>query len=120
MGKGEFRKYLEIAIQSENSEWTNVFMSPESMEALLAQAKQFWLAHGALASVLNEVTIGIGELPDKAVAVTSPSRRMPPVGAGSSMARRKKTRNSANLDRRWNTSQTLVALQKTGLTSWAF
>ena len=49
---------------------TDRLVSSDALSAVLAQAKVFWLQHGALASVLNAVELSIEPLPSAAVAQT--------------------------------------------------
>jgi hypothetical protein len=50
---------------------TDRLVSSEALNAVLVQAKAFWLQHGALASVLNSVEIVVDDLPQTAVARTT-------------------------------------------------
>jgi VCBS repeat-containing protein len=49
---------------------TDRLVSSDALSAVLAQAKAFWLQHGALASVLNAVELSVEPLPSAAVAQT--------------------------------------------------
>jgi hypothetical protein len=50
---------------------TDRLVSSEALNAVLVQAKAFWLRQGALASVLNSVDIVVEDLPQTAVARTT-------------------------------------------------
>jgi hypothetical protein len=66
------RNNVEVLAQGAGS--NTITLSPTVLSAVVTAAKQYWLDQGALGSVLNSVSVGIGNLPTVISAQTQGTR----------------------------------------------